>query len=449
MSHLSDERPSEMPTSVIRADKAANVPHRWRNLYTLIGVGVVENTEHGLTTGLFPTIARVFGLDNGHLGLMAATGKIISVPFGPGWVWFASRTSRRFALTLSCAIAGLLGIFAAFSGDFITLLIFNTLMAACLIGAQPLVNAIVSDSFDDASRGRAVGIFYGVGALLSSVFGPAVAQLARVPDGWRWGLGIVGAICMVASLAIQFWFKDPGVGAAETELAGLSSSKRDGKVTLSSVLSLFRIPSFLVMLGSRLLSGHLLVAVFAVQFLATERGIDNATAALVLMPYGIGYFVGTFFGGYTVSWLDRVVPMRGRIVFIQAAQLLFAAFSFVGTQFRYDGIWMYGLFFGLMAFCQGLNPGVNRPILMSITLPELRGQAFAIYITVFEAIGWALFALGAGYLANVYGLQTVFLWVLVILMIANAALLGLLHVTYPKDVHRVTAGLERRRLAAS
>ena len=49
---------------------------------------------------------------------------------------------------------------------------------------------------------------------------------------------------------------------------------------------------------------------------------------------------------------------------------------------------------------QGLNPAVNRPIVMSVVEPQLRGQAFAIFLSVFQTIGWALFSYGAGMLAG-------------------------------------------------
>jgi MFS family permease len=80
----------------------------------------------------------------------------------------------------------------------------------------------------------------------------------------------------------------------------------------------------------------------------------------------------------------------------------------------------------LFGACQGLNPPVNRPIVASVVPPELRGQAFAIFLTIFETIGWAVFALGAGRFAASVGIQTVFLWVLVGLMLVNAAVLSTL-----------------------
>jgi len=434
------------PTSAVRAVEAAHVPHRWRNLLTMTGVVVVDGTEGGIISSLFPTIAKALGLDNGHLGILAAAGKVISVPFGPAWVWLAGKTSRRTALALSTVLGGLFGIAAGFAQNFLMLLIPTTLMAAALIGSQPIANAVIGDTFDDRRRGRAVGIFYGFASLLGSIISPIIAQLSHFSDGWRWGMWILGALCMLGAVAILVLFKDPGVGAAEKQLADLSEQQREKvRPTFRSVMSLFRVPSYSIMMVSRLLSGHLLIGVFGVQFLASVRGFDNATAALVLLPFGIGYFVGTFAGGFTVSWLDKVMQHTGRVVFIQSAQVFFAIVAFFGTQFDYKNIGIYAIFWALMGIGQGVNPGVNRPIVMSVTLPELRGQAFAIMITIFEAIGWGLFSIGAGALADALGLQEVFLWILVVLMLVNAAVLSVLYATYPRDARRVTAELDRRR----
>jgi MFS family permease len=106
------------------------------------------------------------------------------------------------------------------------------------------------------------------------------------------------------------------------------------------------------------------------------------------------------------------------------------------------------VFWALFGFFQGMNPPVNRPIVMSVVLPELRGQAFAIFLTIFQTIGWAMFALTAGWLANTFGIQGVFLWILVILMLVNGLVLTALYVTYPRDARRVARELDRRRAVA-
>ncbi|MFE2989102.1 MFS transporter [Streptomyces sp. NPDC059262] len=140
-------------------------------------------------------------------------------------------------------------------------------------------------------------------------------------------------------------------------------------------------------------------------------------------------------------------PVRaGRGVAGRAVRLAVAAFF--GTQIEYDGIALFAVFFGLMGVAQGINPPVNRPMVMAVTPPEQRAAAFAIYVSVFEAIAWAAFSLGAGFLGDVVGLRPVFLWVLVILMLVNGAVLTLLYRPYAQDVARVQGELDRRRRQA-
>ncbi|MCA4133908.1 MFS transporter [Arthrobacter sp. M4] len=438
------------PNHVEGSAEARHVPHRWRNLAVLTGVTVVDNTEAGLSATLFPTIAAALKLQSSHLGLLAALGKLIAVPAGPAWAWLAGRIGRRKALVATTFVGGAFGIAAGFAQDFVQLLIFNTLMSAAIIGGSPIANAIIADSFDDSQRGKAAGYFYGFISLISSFVGPVIALFTGLSDGWRYGMWAIGAICIVAGVAVAALLKDPGVGASEKQLADLAGRERlTPKVTVRSVMSLFRIPTFSVMMMSRLLSGHLLIAIFGIQFLVAERGFTNAVAAIVLLPFGLGYFAGTVGGGWLVGLLDRVFPHNGRVAYLQGAQVLFAVIAFVATQFSYNTIAVYGIFWALMGFAQGANPPVNRPIVAAVILPELRGQAFAIFLTVFETIGWAVFSLGAGALASSLGIQTVFLWTLVILMLVNALVLTVLHRFYPRDVRRVVDELERRRAEAA
>ncbi|MDJ0104871.1 MFS transporter [Rhodococcus erythropolis] len=434
------------PTKVEGSTQARPVPHRWQNLATLTGITVVDNTEHGLSATLFPSIAAALHLQSSHLGVLAAIGKFVAVPAGPAWAWLAGRIGRRETLVTTSIVGGVFGIAAGFSQDFTQLLIFNALMSAALIGGGPIAMAILADSFEDSQRSKAAGYFYGFVSLISAFLGPLIAMFTGLTDGWRYGMWSIGVICILAALPVAFLLKDPGVGASESQLADLSGRDRVmPKVTVQSVLSLFRIPSFSIMMLSRLLSGHLLIAVFGIQFLVTERGFTNAVAATVLLPFGVGYFAGTVGGGLLISRLDKILPYTGRVAYLQGAQILFAIVAFFATQIRYEGIAVYAIFMVLLGFCQGANPPANRPIVAAVVPPELRNQAFAIFLNVFETIGWVTFSLGAGVLAATLGIQTVFFWVLVVLMLVNAAVLSSLYFCYPRDVAQITETLEQRR----
>jgi MFS family permease len=417
---------------------------------TLVGVSVVDNTEGGVTTTLFPSIATTLALTTAGLGVLAALGKIVAVPVGPAWVWLSTKIGRRATLIASTVTAGLFGILAGFAQNFGMLLVFNTLLAAALVGSVPIANAVITDSFEDKDRGRAVGVFYGTSAMVAAVVSPLLALFTGISGGWRIAMWVIGGICILAGLIVAFGYREPGIGAAEKQLADLSATQRhNARVTFASVMSLFRIPTFSVMMLSRLLSGHLLVAIFGIQFLVTERGFTNAVAAIVMLPYGIGYFLGTFAGGYILAAIDRVAPKRGRVAYLQVAQVLFAVIAFFATQFHWGaGIAVYAAFWGLMGLGQGVNPPANRPLVAAVVLPELRGQAFAIWLTIFETIGWALFSIVAGSLAVALGIQEVFLFILVGLMLVNAAVLSILYVTYPRDVQSVETQLDQRRAEA-
>jgi len=444
------EMSSPTETEVLAMAKAARVPHRWRNLFTMTGTLVVDSTEGSITATLFPTIAAALRLTAANLGSMTALGKIASVPTGPAWVWLAGRIGRKNTLILTTLGGGLFGILAGLANGFGMLLLFNTLMAASIAGGAPITNSVLADTFEDKDRAKAAGIFYAVLNGVASFIGPVIALFTNLHDGWRYAMWTIGAICLLASLLVAVGFKEPTIGAAEKQLADLAEQDRIAtRVSWSSVVSLFRIPTYSIMMLSRLLSGHLLISVFGIVFLVSVRGFSNATAALVLIPFGIGYLVGSIGGGYVVALLDRTLPSRGRVWFIQFAQLAFAAVAFFATQIPHGrGIGVYCVFWALMAIAQGFNVPLNRPIVAAVILPELRGQGFAIWLSIFETIGWALFSLVAGDLAASLGITTVFLWVLVILMVVNALVLGLLHLTYPRDVARVAATLDQRRAIA-
>ncbi|MCZ0983560.1 MFS transporter [Streptomyces diastatochromogenes] len=430
-----------------RQAPATHVPGRWRQLSLLGGAMLVDNTEAGMIGGLFPVIRQALGLSLGALGVLTAAGKLIGVVTTPLWVWAAHRWSRKTVLVVCAGMWGIWGVAAGFAQNFTQLLVLSTLLAAGYAGAHPIITTFVGDLFDSASRGRAIGMLFGATALASSVFATLKGQLAGVEDGWRWGLWAIGAFSVLFGLVLLRYLRDPGQGAAEPQLAGLDRTAREasGTVNRRQVASLLKIPTLVVLLVSRLLSGHLLVFSFAVVFLVEVYGFTTQTASVVLIPLGIGYFAGTVLGGLAADRAARLSPRHGLPAVLQAAQILFAALAFLGTQFHYDGIGPYALFFGLMGVFQGVNPGINRPMIMAVVPPELRPAAFTLYVSVFEAIAWALFGLGAGFLGDAIGLRPVFLWVLVVLMLVNGVFLTSLHHTYARDTTRMQHELDQRR----
>ncbi|MER5258003.1 MFS transporter [Streptomyces sp. NPDC002855] len=437
----------ELSQSPVMPKPEVQVKGRWRQLSLLGGTMLVDSTEASLVSSLFPLIRQSLGVSLGALGILTAAGKIAGAFTGPLWVWVAERWSRKSVLVVATGLWGVWGVAAGFSQNFTQLVVLYTILAAGYAAAHPIITELIGDLFGGSTRGRAIGVVYGAVSLVSAVIGPLKGQLAGIDEGWRWGLWGIGAFNILLGLAMWLWFRDPGRGASEEQLADLDRATRNAhsKLTWTKALSLLKIRSLIVLLVSRLLSGHLLVGTFGVVYLVDVYGFSTQKASIVLLPFGVGYFLGTLLGGFAAHWATRRSPRHGLVSVLQAAQFAFAGFAYLGTQFDYGSIALFGVFFALMGAAQGVNPSVNRPMVMAITPPELRGAAFAIYVSVFEAIAWASFSLGAGFLGDAIGLRTVFLWALVLLMLVNGVFLTLLHRSYAEDVARVQRELHARR----
>jgi predicted MFS family arabinose efflux permease len=435
---LADAQPADAPPVRL-------VKNRWRHLAVLTSALATDTSEMSIVTALFPAIRASLGLSLTDLGLLSSSSKIAGAVFGPFWVWLARRWNRKAVIVVAAGLWGSWGIAAGFASGFGSLLLFYCVLAAGYAGAPPLITEAISDLFDDRTRGRAVGAMYGAVSLFGSVAGPLLGQLSGWPDGWRIGFWLVGGINMLAGLLVLVLFEDPGLGATEIGPAQ-PSGQRPPRLTWDAAISVFRIPSFNLMLLSRLLSGHLTIGAFGVVFLVAVRHFPNKVAALVLGPFGVGYFLGTVGGAFVVDRMHVLRPRSGRVLFLQVAQLAFAVVAYFATQFDWGAIGIYMAFWLAMGILQGINPGVNRPIVMSVISPELRAWAFVVMLTIIESIAWGLYNLGAGWFGDRYGLQQVFLVVLVGVMVVNSLAITLLYWTYGPDVDRVQTELRRRAL---
>ena len=427
------------------------IPHRWRRLASVAAPLWSDNNEGSILSTLAPVIIKALAMPVSAVGVLVSVSKAISIVFGPVWAWIGRRTSRKGALAVATFGVAAFTAASGLAQNYTHLIILWSLAAVFIAAGLPLVSEVTADLFDEKTRGRANGYTWGAIALLGAVLGPLIGQLSRIPNGWRYGFFIAGGIDVIVAIILIAVFKDPGVGASEPSLRHLSAEQRaqNAKLTWGRIRELAKIPTFVLMLGQRLLSGHLLIASFGVLFLVRTYGFSTAVAAVVTLPFGIGYLAGTFGGGLVVDALQIRRPRSARIIVLQIAQFAFAVFALIGTQINWHSIAIFAIFWALMGAMQGINPGVNRPIVMAVVPPELRGAAFALMLSVFEALAFIIYNLIAGFLATTIGLKTVMLLIPGILMIINGIYCTLLYRTYPRDVATLQAELGQEAAATT
>ncbi|MCX4724186.1 MFS transporter [Streptomyces sp. NBC_01306] len=437
--------PDPAPPASAPPAHAPPPPHRRRNMALLAAASAADNTETSVVSVLFPAVQSALGLSLSALSWLVAGAKLTGVATGPLWVAVSRRTSRTFVLGVCTAGAGAFIAGVGASQNFAQLIVLHLAAAAGFAGVAPLAAALVGDMYGDNRRGRAMGYLYGSLALISAASAPLFGQLSHFGDGWRWGYTICGVLCVLVGLALLVFFRDPGIGASDLCATDLGAAtpppdrEPERAIRWADVTRLLTIRSFVLILLQRLLSTQLLFVAFGVVFLVQVLGFSNAQASLAMLPYGAGYFLGTIVGGHITDRVHRRYPVRGRVAVFQLAHAAFAAVAFVATQFPWHSLVVVAALFAVLGGLQGVTPVVQTPMVMAVVPLELRALAFALKLSVMDAIGWVVFTLSAGYLGDRIGLRETFFWLLVVVMVANAAFISLFYRPYARDCARLSA----------
>ncbi|WP_371537317.1 MFS transporter [Streptomyces sp. NBC_00466] len=433
------------PSSPHTATRTAPAqPGRWRQISLLGGLLSVDNGESSVIPVLFPALRTALGLPLSALGALLSVAKMATVLCGPLWVVVAQRYPRKNVLAVCCGLWGVWTVAAGFAQNYWQLLILITVAAAGIAGGGPLTNALLADLFDDRTRGRAAGYLYGLAILGTGLAGPLLGGLADVKDGWRYGFFAMGGVQIAFGLLALAFLRDPGVGASEPQLAALKARSRSaGALDRRRLRELARNRTLVLLCLQRLTTGQFVLLGFGVTFLVDVRGFSNAQASLTTLPVAVCFCLGTVLGGLTADRVHRRFPRAGRIATMQADVLAYALIAAVATQIPWKSLTVYFVLFGALSCVQGFMPGLNRPCLISAVVPELRSAALSIMLSA-EAAGWALTTLLAGYIGDAFGLQAAFLWLAVLLTLANGALIGLLYRPSTRDAATVQQELDRR-----
>jgi len=424
------------------------IKNRWKSAFALSFASFMDNNEGtSFITAMFPVIRAQFGMTLGALGYIAALPKIIAAFLCPFWASVGRKYKRKNVLIFATGIWGIWAIAIGFAQTTTQLFILVGISLVGAVASQPLMQEMLMDLFSDEERGKAVSVVYGLAGIMMLPIFIANGWLATMESGWRYAFFAAGILSVISGLVIWLYVDDPGRGASEAELADIepASQERYGLIKWSEVKELFKTKTFVLMLGQRVLSGHLLMFSMGVVYMVDVLGFNIQQANWILIPYHAGGMLGMFTFGFIADRIHTIFPKYGRIGVIQVIQFLFAVLAFFGTQFIYDNKAIYIVLFFLMQFFAAGNMGVNRPIVASVVRPELRGTAYALFVSVFEAIAWAIYNIVAGQLGETYGLKPVFLAVLVVLMLVNTAFITLIYKPYARDVQALKDEMTARR----
>ncbi|MEU5579703.1 MFS transporter [Streptomyces huasconensis] len=243
------------------------------------GIGL---TEFGIV-GLLPEVAGDFDVSEAVAGYLVS-GYALSVAIGAVGLTAAVARLDRKKVLLGLMLLFVAGNLISAVAPTYSLLMVGRVVAALCHGAFFGVGAVVaSDMVAENKKGSAIALMFG-GLTAANVLGVPLGTFVGQQFGWRatfWAITVIGVIALIG---IQLLVPRPGA---------------DGQASLRSELAVFRRGQVWVSLALSVLAfGGVIGGYTYIAFTLTEvSGFATSTVPWLLVLFGVGTFIGNFFGG--------------------------------------------------------------------------------------------------------------------------------------------------------
>jgi MFS family permease len=355
-------------------------------LWTLTFVYVINFLDRSLLGILAKPIQDSLHVTDGQLGLIgglyfAFFYCFIAIPVG----WLADRTSRIGVLSLACALWSAATTFCGLAGNYTQLVLARMLVGVGEAGGVPPSYALITDYYPPGRRGLAFGV-YNLGPPIGVALGIAFGASIAAAFDWRAAFIAMGAIGIVAAIAVRLIVREPPQGALD--MAAAATSQRAG--FWQTVRTFFSNPSLvLVALGSG--STQFItygLGNFTSLFLMREKGMTLQEVALwYALVAGFGMSAGMLISGRAIDTFVR--RSKAYYAMIPAGSLILAIPLYVA--FVWSPGWALSLVFltGVMALNYFYLSSAIALVQEEVR-PDQRVMAGALLLLVMNFIGLGL-----------------------------------------------------------
>lgn len=363
----------------------------WVALGMLTFIYVLNFLDRQLLAILAKPIQDSLGVSDTQLGLIgglyfALFYCLISIPVG----WLADRSNRVKVLSLACTIWSAATVACGMASTYPQLVVARMSVGVGEAGGVPPSYAIISDYFPRGQRGTALGIFNlgpPIGAAMGIAFGASIAAAYS----WRLAFILVGAIGIVAALALLMMVREPVRGGLDASRADAASASASAKAGFGETMKMFvsRPELMLAALGSGVTQivtyglGN-----FTTLFLMREKGMVLEEVALwYALVVGIGMSAGIFVSGRMIDRFTR--RSRKAYALLPAATLALAVPFYIA--FVWAPSWPMALLFLLgPTFLNYFYLSSAVTLVQEEVRPEQRVMSGALLLLVMNLIGLGL-----------------------------------------------------------
>ena len=380
--------------------------YRWFVVVIFFLFMLLHQSDKLLIGPLTPDIMKEFQITKTQMGTVLTLALVVGTVLYPIWGYLYDRFSRSKLLSLASFIWGGTTWLSALAGSFP---LFRITRASTGIddSSYPGLYSLIADYFGPKMRGRIYAILqlaqpigYLVGMLLALMLSPTI--------GWRSVFFITGFLGILLAIFIFFGIRDLPRGKAEPELEELAEIGQY-RFSWQQAKEVFKKRSmwFIFLQGFAGVIPWNVITYWFFTYLAEERGYDQNSILLTMVPVILILAIGYFIGGALGDWLFKRTN-KGRIIVSSVGVIMGAIFLFFAIQTPIQSQTTFIILMSLTAiFMPFSSPNVIATV-YDITMPEVRSTAQAVEYFI-ENFGAAFAPLVAGIIADASNLKTAIL----------------------------------------
>lgn len=400
------------------------------SLSIIMLLGILDFADRQVLAALFPYLKAEYALSDTQLGLLVSVVNIsmaiLVIPSG----YFIDKWSRTKMIALMAFTWSFATGLCAFAGSFIHLFIARFFVGAGEAGYNPAGQSLLAASFPQRLRTTAIACLQfsmSAGALIGLMAGAYIAE----KWGWRYAFGLVAIPGLIISFIALFMkdFKNVKSVDPTEEIA----QEPYWKVCLA----VLRTPTLLCVFFAQacvcLVTGTFIN--WLPSYFSREAGLPMLTASSLSAVYMMGTMVATLLSGPFLDWMRH---KRLTLALSWQTVACFIAFGLIYTVFALTTPGS-ALQVGLLVasnFFWGTLITLTFTITADLSLPNQRGTAIGLLISIQNILGLGLGPLLTGILSDRFNLSTALL-----ILSSFFAVAGLLYAGarffYPRDLAKM------------
>jgi MFS family permease len=370
--------------------------------FLLFCMNLFDYIDRYIYASVLVRVEGEFRIDNETAGWGASVFLISYTLISPLMGYTSDRTRRTRLLGLGVGVWSLATVGTGLAGSFRHVLLARAFLGIGEATYGVIAPTLLMDLYARERRSRVMSAFYlamPIGAALGLVLG---AKIAELTGSWRAPFFLIGAPGFLVALS-AFWIPEPVRGTSEgLETDRLRAHERsrptaadyqDMLVNSSYTYSVFGMAAYTFAIGG--------LSIWMPKFLTATRGLSEVKANTYLgAATAVAAILGMTLGGKLADAMSRTNP---KALFIVPGLAMLIAIPFMAVGLLSSSlIWIYGGIF-MAEFFMFMNTGPCNAIIANVTLPNMRGVAYAVAVFAIHFLGDIWSPVLIGKVADLYG----------------------------------------------